>query len=186
MINEEISGLKPLCEIMGECDRCGCGICLDNARFVKTFNDRLAAYSDCSLEYIYSEEKKIGFAWSLDCMCNTCFEEDWECRTTLIKNALGLRGYIDEWDWAKLVRRVKKTYNRKVWDYTEYLQSETWIQLREEVLKDKGSQCLICGNETNMLHHKSYRLLYTLYEDLDLIPLCHSCHKHIHSKGATQ
>lgn len=184
MSDEEITGLKPLCEIFGECERCGCDLRLDKARFVKTFNQHLAHYSDCSNEQIYLEEKKIGFAWSLDGLCETCFKEDWESRTNIIKNVFGLSGYIDGWRWAKLIRRVKKSYNRKMWNYTEYLQSGTWVEFRDEFLKNNGCGCEICGKETNMLHHKSYRLLYTIYEDVDLIALCHTCHKNIHSKDA--
>ena len=172
--------IKPICEIIGYCDNCGVRLTLNKAKFVRSFNERLVHYVYNSKTKIYEVEKRIGMAWRLDGLCDSCFKEDWELRIDMIKRLRDINKYIDEDEWAELIKVVKSTYSRKLWKYSEYLESSVWTELREEVLEESGNQCEVCGCETNMLHHESYRFLYTEYESVDLIPVCHPCHKHIH------
>lgn len=66
--------------------------------------------------------------------------------------------------------------------YKKYRETDMFKQKREQVLSRDGYKCKICGTGKNLLvHHITYRRLGN--EPLeDLITLCESCHKKIHSK----
>lgn len=67
-------------------------------------------------------------------------------------------------------------------DYSEYLQSETWSRRRKEVFELYGHLCLKCGSSKNLhVHHKTYKRLGVERIDLDLIPLCETCHDKLHA-----
>ena len=69
-------------------------------------------------------------------------------------------------------------YNAKsVVNYSEYLKSEWWQQLRTKRLKFDNWRCCMCGTGENLsVHHVTYERLGN--EDLnDLITLCRDCHK---------
>lgn len=76
---------------------------------------------------------------------------------------------------SRLNRKTKFTK-----DYKEYLDSDTWIKRREEILYQRGRKCECCGSRKRLhVHHKTY-IRFTREEDYDLVVLCLSCHKSVH------
>ena len=44
-----------------------------------------------------------------------------------------------------------------VWDYDEYITSDKWYKIREQVFALKGRSCNICGSQNNLVvHHLNY------------------------------
>jgi hypothetical protein len=84
------------------------------------------------------------------------------------------------WSLGRLRRRAA---------YCEYMESPEWFELREDWVarwkKTHGAEpcCEICGARWNTmhgdLHHRSYTHLGH-EEDIDLVPLCRSCHGKVH------
>ena len=67
-------------------------------------------------------------------------------------------------------------------NYSEYLLSEKWYEIRKKVLKRDNYTCQGClEKEAEEVHHKNYT---HLFDELlfDLISVCKSCHIKIHSK----
>ena len=70
--------------------------------------------------------------------------------------------------------------NKKWIDYKEYLKSDYWIELSNN-LKAKFNKCQLCGNKQNLnVHHNNYDCLYKETEK-DLIVLCKLCHRKFHN-----
>lgn len=68
--------------------------------------------------------------------------------------------------------------NKPLNDYGEYLNSEAWAEIREELFEQMGRLC-ICGDEATEVHHKTYANIGK--EDLtDLVGLCDRCHESVH------
>lgn len=61
-------------------------------------------------------------------------------------------------------------------EYQEYLQSESWKELRLKVLEYYNYQCYDCDSNATEVHHISYEHLFFDEEFDDCIPLCHDCH----------
>jgi 5-methylcytosine-specific restriction endonuclease McrA len=66
--------------------------------------------------------------------------------------------------------------------YKEYLQTEHWINLREQALRKAKYKCELCNSKENLnVHHKTYDNKGN--EPLsDLIVLCNNCHAKFHNK----
>jgi len=82
--------------------------------------------------------------------------------------------------------RLNMTYYRSLntdWfiRYDEYLKSEEWHETRTMVRLHDSNMCTNCQADTNLqVHHMTY--VNVGQEELDdLITLCESCHKEIHS-----
>ncbi len=83
--------------------------------------------------------------------------------------------------------RRKINYNKQEWDntkkkYHNYLKSDKWKKIREEVLKRDGYLCCDCRAEginksADCVHHMDYDFLYTFREKEFCISLCNSCHE---------
>lgn len=64
--------------------------------------------------------------------------------------------------------------------YNDYIKSDKWKEKSQEVLKKANFKCDMCGNTATEVHHLNYEHLGD--EPLeDLQPLCHECHKKIHT-----
>jgi hypothetical protein len=62
-------------------------------------------------------------------------------------------------------------------EYSEYLKSEHWKNLRS---KKKKNRCAICGSEENLqVHHLVYRHIFDVTKG-DLRKLCRECHETAH------
>jgi 5-methylcytosine-specific restriction endonuclease McrA len=61
--------------------------------------------------------------------------------------------------------------------YSEYLKSELWNLIRQNVFKRKKRQCVICCKTASHVHHRNYNRETILGTDIRaLVPLCRSCH----------
>jgi len=71
-------------------------------------------------------------------------------------------------------KRYKKT------DYSSYMQSPKWQEIREIRLFVDSNKCQSCGNgEQLQVHHITYKRLGN--EDIDdLVTVCKQCHKELH------
>lgn len=63
--------------------------------------------------------------------------------------------------------------------YVRYLQSEHWQSVLLKYLH--GRRCSGCDLKATELHHVTYENLYQ-ETDLDVLPLCRSCHSKVHLK----
>lgn len=66
-------------------------------------------------------------------------------------------------------------------NYSEYLASEDWANLRKRTIELQGNECQICGSgERLQVHHISYQ--NGPDPDLwDLVVLCKDCHNKVHT-----
>ena len=67
-------------------------------------------------------------------------------------------------------------------NYSEYLNSETWYNIKRHLKKElKYQYCCICySSEKIELHHINYNLLYHSHIKRDIFSLCEKCHKEVH------
>lgn len=66
-------------------------------------------------------------------------------------------------------------------EYLDYLKSEHWARLRDEVLRRDGYKCTRCPARHRLqAHHKIYRPKWEDSVADDLITLCRSCHEREH------
>jgi 5-methylcytosine-specific restriction endonuclease McrA len=64
------------------------------------------------------------------------------------------------------------------------LESTSYKQLCQLVLKRDGWKCQVCGSsQTLQVHHKTFRSQQGSDEDSNLITLCAGCHKKHHCGG---
>lgn len=65
--------------------------------------------------------------------------------------------------------------------YDDYINSATWRAVREEAFKIHGRECCKCKSKRRLhVHHKTYKRLTKEWVDIDLVPLCESCHDKCH------
>lgn len=66
--------------------------------------------------------------------------------------------------------------------YQEFLNSDYWQNVREQVLERDNHTCQGCGVTTNLhVHHMTYNNHGSEHEHLDdLITLCEVCHRKVH------
>lgn len=64
--------------------------------------------------------------------------------------------------------------------YDDYLRSDEWRKLRQQVIDRDGGECVICGNRDNLhVHHLNYK--EGIDEDgANLVTLCQECHHKVH------
>jgi len=66
------------------------------------------------------------------------------------------------------------------------LDSETYEQLRNQVLRRDGWRCQACGTMSNLeVHHKRFRSHSGEDEAENLITLCSACHVSVHRSWHT-
>lgn len=66
--------------------------------------------------------------------------------------------------------------------YQEFLASDYWAGVKAKARSRRNyKQCTLCGSKGHVeLHHRSYKLMGTLHELMNVIAACHSCHERIH------
>lgn len=70
-------------------------------------------------------------------------------------------------------------FNKK--EYSQYLKSKRWIELRDKCIKKYKWRCAWCNNNKNLqAHHRCYDNLWKNWEIDDLVCLCDKCHHAIH------
>lgn len=60
--------------------------------------------------------------------------------------------------------------------YAEYLQSDEWRALREEVLARDNGTCIDCGCRATEVHHRVYPAHIDETEVDQLVSVCRRCH----------
>lgn len=75
-------------------------------------------------------------------------------------------------------------YEIKKMPYSQFLNSNYWLNVRMEVLKRDDFKCIICKRNNNLqVHHNTYRHHYKEHLHLeDLDTLCDICHKIYHEE----
>jgi hypothetical protein len=69
-------------------------------------------------------------------------------------------------------------------NYTEYLRSPEWRELRARVLAQANYECSGCDKRAMEVHHRDYRPRVLSGEDLvPLVALCATCHHDTHFAG---
>ena len=81
--------------------------------------------------------------------------------------------YKDTWNTRDLI----------LTNYREYLESDEWKLVKEELKKQKKYQiCRACGNKKCIqLHHKTYKWVRSSHEEKGIIALCIKCHRKVHN-----
>jgi len=66
-------------------------------------------------------------------------------------------------------------------EYTKFLKSEYWGEVRKNVLARDCNKCQFCGSKKRLeIHHYSYKNHLNELNNLDdLVTLCHSCHSNV-------
>lgn len=73
-----------------------------------------------------------------------------------------------------------KSHQRIHLDYTKYLRSSHWAELRRASANRVGFKCEVCGSGENLhCHHVNYKNFYDVSLD-DLMTVCSTCHDKIH------
>lgn len=60
--------------------------------------------------------------------------------------------------------------------YDDYIISEQWKKVRDEIMQRDEYICRICGGAATEVHHLTYRHLKSEYE-FELVSLCRKCHE---------
>jgi hypothetical protein len=73
--------------------------------------------------------------------------------------------------------------NEQTFDYKEYLKSDYWKDIKQQVHKMDNNKCIICESENNLcVHHTTYDYLGNERLDL-LVTLCKKCHYKYHKNN---
>ena len=77
-------------------------------------------------------------------------------------------------------KRARKAYKLPSGKYAEYLQSDHWLEFRQEVMRFWDYSCCICCSPKKLeVHHRTYARVGR--ERLtDCVVLCQTCHRRVH------
>jgi hypothetical protein len=67
-------------------------------------------------------------------------------------------------------------------DYLAYLETDTWKIIRAQRLAIDNSECVLCGEKADHVHHRRYPKRLGSETVLDLVSLCSNCHERHHGK----
>lgn len=67
-------------------------------------------------------------------------------------------------------------------DEDDYLQTETWKNIRQHILQAANFKCAYCGGFAENVHHKKYPDVWGQEHPEDLVPVCEACHAKIHRR----
>ena len=68
--------------------------------------------------------------------------------------------------------------------YLEYLKSDHWKKLRQEVMRRDGFRCVDCGRKNHLqAHHTFYHAELTEHVAADFVTVCFRCHQKRHGLG---
>lgn len=83
---------------------------------------------------------------------------------------------------TKEIKVIPKTKDNFI-PYDKQLKDKRWRNLRQEIIKERGEKCELCGKTRNLcVHHKVYikgRYAWE-YPKKHLIVLCRECHEKVH------
>lgn len=83
---------------------------------------------------------------------------------------------------TKEIKVIPKTKDNLI-PYDKQLKDKRWQNLRQEIIKERGEKCELCGKTRNLcVHHKVYikgRYAWE-YPKKHLIVLCNRCHEKVH------
>lgn len=68
-------------------------------------------------------------------------------------------------------------------EYTKFLESSQWKQIRKQVIERDGGKCVTCRSTQRLqVHHTLYRGGIGNEQLDDLVTLCSTCHERLHQK----
>lgn len=92
--------------------------------------------------------------------------------------------------YLSIQEKQQKTEQELWWsNYTKYLQTMHWYDLRKQVLERDKYLCQAClKGKATQVHHLSYTLFNSIGKSMafELIAICYPCHKTIHPHMATE
>lgn len=88
-----------------------------------------------------------------------------------------------QWVFTEYKAKIDTEYERRRYNYHEYLRSDKWREIRHAVLERDRHLCQGClATEATCVHHKTYD---NIYDELafQLVSLCKNCHDKLHDRG---
>lgn len=78
--------------------------------------------------------------------------------------------------------KPKRSFNNHIQSqtYRDYIHSDKWRELRREAFTLVRNRCVNCGMIATELHHLNYYNLQKERIGIDVVPLCHKCHRFCH------
>lgn len=70
--------------------------------------------------------------------------------------------------------------NRRRQDYSKYLRSSEWAEVRNIALDRTGGHCQFCGDFATQVHHVKYPKQFGIEHPNSTIPVCKRCHDTAH------
>lgn len=83
------------------------------------------------------------------------------------------------YDKERQAEREREEAQRKA-DYSAYLQTPQWHELRAKVLHRDKRICQGCGNHATQVHHLTYAHIANEFM-FELVAVCRACHERLHS-----
>ena len=117
--------------------------------------------------------KDFDFLYSIGEIKENTPDNNWDLYSEYCENYR--EKYVVELQSINLKEQIEKKQN-----YSEYLLSEKWYEIRKKVLKRDNYTCQGClEQKAEEVHHKTY---LHLFDELlfDLVSVCKSCHNKIH------
>jgi len=100
-------------------------------------------------------------------------------KTIFIDNNFSKDNIIDDESKEASVEQIKEW--RKL-DYSDYLKTEHWQEVRQRALKIGKHKCALCSSTEKLnVHHNTYENFGNEQIE-DLTVLCHNCHSKYHNK----
>lgn len=118
------------------------------------------------------------------CRCGLCIKEWGQTqvrRTEMLRMAQVRAANRSEWGQTGVRLRSERNARMSWSEYKNYLHTDQWLGIRDEVFERFGGRCATCNGTENLhAHHRTYeRVGYEYIEDLTL--LCATCHHLLHS-----
>ncbi len=151
-------------------------------RSVKPFSSYWCPSCQFPVEVYYGAIRNHKGYYRPDCSCSDRPHGGFCCssgRTPAEFNAL--------WQEAgnkALQLRTPDNWRGALADYHAYLQSQSWLEKREEIARRSSGFCELCRHRrVSDIHHLTYRRIFFELKD-DLMALCRQCHEKEHGLAA--
>ncbi len=87
----------------------------------------------------------------------------------------------------KKLKRTTPRDRKNPRSYESYINSKIWITKKNQYWQKNKKKCKACGGTNYIhLHHAVYSVFDGTEKDINLFPLCKTCHKELHNKYGTK